>query len=292
MALLEVEVSDSVVVSDVSSRQLNSGGIAKVFDIQVSEEISVVDSVVQERVVADSVSVSDSASAVIIETLTIANARALSETKVRIDFSAAALDPSDNGNPALLDPSSYVFTAVTPGAVGVVPQSVSSPVGQTNPLYVEIDITEHTNGAIYEVSISPLIKGALGEAGGGAAYSYAGLGSSPIVELVLATSKTEAVVQFDEAILDNSAARDISNFIWDNGLSTVSVKSVIGNEITLQTTEQTPGELYNLTVRGILQAVISDQIQITEEIVIDSTQLSMAQDGVSMTEDGVVMVQI
>lgn len=263
MALFDIVLpTDHVTASDVIARQLNAGGVAKVFDIQISDEISVVDSLPEEVIISDTISVTDSVQAQLIDTLSIANARALSATKIRIDFSAPAKAPASN--PALSDPASYTFTPISPGAVGVVPQSVDLPPGQAEPLYVEVNITEHTNGSIYEVGLSAAIEGANDEVGGGAPFAYAGIGASPIVLLVLATSPTECVVQFDEAILDNPAANDVANYIWDNGLSTVAVKSVVGNLVTLETTEQTEGALYNLTVRGIFQIVINDTIQVAD----------------------------
>jgi len=285
MALYDIVLpTDHVTVSDVVARQLNAGVVAKVFDIQISDEISVVDSLPTDVIISDTIEVTDSIQAIIIDTLTIANARALSATKVRIDFSVPAADPTNGGNPALTNVASYVFTPISPGAVGVVPQSVDLPPGQTEPQYVEINITEHTDGAIYQVSLSSAIQGANSEVGGGPAFSYAGKGASPVVERVFATSATEVIVFFDEQILDNPAANDVANYVWDHGISTVAVKSVIGNLVTLETTEQTEGELYLLTVRGIFQVVINDVIQVTDAQPIPNLHTVWAFDEVDVTD--------
>lgn len=230
------------------------------FDIVLpTDTIEVSDSIVQERILSDVAEVTDAIAVSLINTLSITNARALTDRKVRIDFTTPALV-----NSALSNPANYTFVTSTPGAVEIIPMSIDLPPGQVNPSFVEVNVTEHTDGAIYQVSISPLIVGPGGETGGGAAKSYAGKGTSPQVTLVLAMSPTEAVVYFDEPILDNPAANDVANYVWDNGLSTVAVIEVVGNTVTLQTTPQTPLELYNLTVRGILAVVINDAIQVTD----------------------------
>ena len=109
------------------------------------------------------------------------------------------------------------------------------------------------------------IVSSVGGASGGAVDNYAGLGDSPIVNLVFATGKNEAQVIFSEPILDNPAVRNISNYVWDGGLSTISVKDVSANVVTLETSDQTEGFLYNLTVRGIFAVVISDKIVATDQ---------------------------
>lgn len=211
-----------------------------------TDTIQIVESVGEDRFLdGDTISVSDNVSVEAIATLSIDDARPLTERKVRIDFSAPTVI-----NDALTDPASYTFEGVTPGAVEVIPLSVDLPQGQANPRFVEVNLTEHTNDKTYQVTISDQILGQNGEVGGGASDTYVGIGISPLVTLVQATSPTEAVVIFDEDILDNADARDPSNFTWAGGLSTVSVKDVSGNTITLETTEQTPNTIYTLTVGG------------------------------------------
>jgi len=227
----------------------------------ISDTISVYDAITQHRIVADSISVSDSIVAQKIETLEISNARVLNSTKVRIDFSAPALI-----NSALQDPNSYTFNVISAGAIDVIPQSVDLPPGQSNPLFVEVNVSEHTDGAIYSVEISSDIRGANGEVGGGSPKEYAGFGESPIVILVLATDKNHADVYFSETILNNAAVNNINNYVWDNGLQTISVENVMGNVVTLRTTDQTEGDIYNLTIKGILSIDIDDFVVLSEQI--------------------------
>lgn len=256
MALFDIIIqADNVTISDAITRQLNAGVAASFFDEHISdEEIGLEDllqvSIEAEREVTDSVVIADSVSVTVIEPLLIQNARALTDTKVRIDFSTPALDPSGGMNPGLSNPASYIFTVVTPGAVDVIPQSVDVPPGQVNPLYVEVNVSEHTNGADYQVALSPAVLGFDNRAGNGTPFLYEGSGSPPIVERVMATSLNEVLVFFDESILNNAAANDVGNYIWNNGLVTTAVKSVVGNLVTLATSTQTAGQLYSLTVLG------------------------------------------
>lgn len=231
------------------------------YERTIDDSVSVYDAVVQEREINDSISVSDSIVVSKIETLEITNARVLTSTKVRIDFSAPTVI-----NSALQDPSSYTFNAVSPGAIDVIPQSVDLPVGQTNPLFVEIEVTEHTDGAIYSVEISTDLRGINGEVGGGPAKNYAGAGDPPTVLLVLATDKNHVQVYFSETILNNSSANDTDNYVWDGGLQTLLVESVSENIVTLKTSDQTEGQLYNLTVRGIFAATIDDFVVASDQI--------------------------
>jgi hypothetical protein len=231
------------------------------YERTIDDSVSVYDAITQERIIADSVSVNDSIIAQKIETLEISNARVLTPTKVRIDFSAPAVI-----NSALQDPNSYTFNAVSAGAIDVIPQSVDLPPGQTNPSFVEVNVTEHTDGSIYSVEISSDIRGANGEVGGGPAKQYAGSGEPPTVILVLATNKNHVQVYFSETILNNTSANDINNYVWDNGLQTLEVESVIENVVTLKTNNQTEGDIYNLTVKGILSTILYDSIGTSDQI--------------------------
>jgi hypothetical protein len=195
------------------------------------------------RRLTDTVAIADSLIAAISIALKISQVRAFSETRIRIDFERPATI-----NTALTRASSYRFTNVSSGSVEVVPLSVSLPPGQANPLYVEIETTEHTNEADYEVALTSSIRGAAGEVGSTVPVPYVGIGVSPKLKVVLAVSATEVEVHFDEPIENNAEANDPLNYTWTGGLSTIAVRSVVANVVTLQTTSQIPGQLYSLTV--------------------------------------------
>lgn len=226
-------LTDTVAVTD-------SLEIARNHELQLSDAAVVNDSLVVTPTIA----------------LKIDDARALTATRVRIDFEYPVLI-----NDALTRPSSYRFDNLSAASVEIVPLSVSLPAGQTNPLYVEVETTEHTNGATYEVALTAGIMGAAGEIGSPVPVSFTGIGIPPTLQLVLAVSAIEVQVYFSEAIANEADANDPRNYTWDGGLHTVAVRSVVGNIVTLQTSPQTPGELYHLTVtrvRASLDVTIND----------------------------------
>lgn len=234
--------SDAVVVLRVTEKIVSD-------DVVVSDALRV--GVVQLVRVSDAVVATDSLVSEPILALFIQEARALSERKVRVDFSAP-MQIDD----ALRRPSSYVFDNLTPGSVEVVPLAVTLPAGQQNPLFVEIDVTEHTETAMYAVALSPALRGAANETSVGEPFEYVGIGARPTLQLVLAMSANEVDVFFNEPILNNSTARDRSRYQWTGGISTIDVKRIVENVVTLQTTTQTPGALYSLTVVGIDSGVV------------------------------------
>lgn len=260
-------------------------------DITLTQDnIEVVDSVDRSweafRFVDDVVSVTDSVIASVIGSLSINNARALTNTKVRIDFNVALVQ-----NVALSDPASYSFVAISPGAVEVVPQAVELPPGQANPLFVEVLVTEHTDGAIYAVSIVGALEGVGGEPPDSVVANYAGLGDAPNVDLVLATSKNQAQVFFSETMEDNAAIRDVTNYIWDNGLITSEIEDVTQNVVTLRTNDQVPDLLYNLTVRGIFSVVINDKITVTDEVIDPLDPNALLEDAEVLLEGTEVLIE-
>lgn len=279
--LAEVALSDAVDVSDEVAIALDvdlilsdaidvSDELFVAIGIVISDVISVTDdvtvSLLRRQAFADAVSVTDSLRATatyerqasdtvavsdaIVSAPTVAfyinDARAITATRVRIDFEVPTLI-----NAALTLPSSYRFDNLSPGSVEVVPLSVSLPAGQANPMYVDIETTEHTHDADYEVALTAAIRGSAGQIGSADPFEYTGIGVKPLLQVVIAISATEVEVYFSEAIANNAAANDRTNYVWAGGISTVQVRSVIGNVVTLQTTAQLPGNLYTLTVKGV-----------------------------------------
>lgn len=275
-------VSDSIGVSDALVSAMVGPGV-------FSDEIAVADSLkirlnISVRV-SDVVSAPDALTSQPTIAFGIDEARALTETKVRIDFEVPTLV-----NDALTKPSSYVFTNVSAGAVEVTPLSVSLPPGQPNPLYVEIVTTEHTNSGVYEVALSTALRGAQGEVATAAPMTYFGIGSAPTLQLVLAISATEVEVHFSEAVANNASANDAANYNWSGGISTVDVVGIVENVVTLQTTAQEPGQLYELTVFGFdtgLSATI-DTIAVDDAIEIELVDDNVLLDDASgdpLTDD-------
>ena len=218
-----------------------------------------------ERFESDALSsISDIATQSLIRTVSIKNIRALTSTKVRIDFTASVVIDEE-----LIDVNNYTFSTVSASAVDVIPQSINLPPGQLYPSFVEVIVTEHTNSAIYSVQLSNNISGRNGEVSGGLSQQYSGIGDAPTILLVLATDETHANVYFSENIVNNSAANNSLNYVWDGGLQTLSVDGVSGNIVTLKTSIQTPDFLYHLTLKGLLSISLNDYVVFGDSEIID-----------------------
>lgn len=264
MALFDVVIpTDTPGVTDSTKPELDN------IVVVVSDSIAVFDSVTRQIMAdtgaADTVDVADTVAAVIQNTLLPANVRALNSTRIRVDFTTNVVP-----NTALSNPSAYQISVVSAGAVLVVPQQVFLPVGQPNPLFVEIEVTEMTDGAIYQLNLSTGLTSVSGEPSGPVVPAFfAGIGDAPDLFVVVALDKNTCEVRFTEPMLDNAAIRDLSNYIFDGGLSVTSIASVQGSIVTIKTTDQVEGQIYNLTVRGLLEARQTDQVTAVDSVVVE-----------------------
>lgn len=107
--------------------------------------------------------------------------------------------------------------------------------------------------SIKKISGSGLISGILAKDATGLAVTseaqlFNGVGAPPNLLLALATSATTVEVHFDEALKQTSALLSPLTWTFNLGLSVVEVLSIAGGVVTLKTSEQTPGELYTLTI--------------------------------------------
>jgi len=281
MALYEKTVGDSVSTSDsiatTNERTLDesislsfclvivlSDGSGSQIEVVNTDEIEVEETPIGtygSKSVSDTISLSDSLSADFITSLRVSNIRALTSNKIRIDF-----EESVQINAALIDPASYSFNPITGGAESIFAQSVVLPPGQSYPLYVEVIVNEMTDDAEYEGAVT----GAVISSSGRPIYSeymiFAGIGQSPTVILVLAKDKNTVEVQFSEVMESNAAILDSNNYSFDGGLVVQSVESLEGSLVTLKTSDQTEGQLYNLTVKGILYSNPIDYITTNDQI--------------------------
>jgi hypothetical protein len=214
------------------------------------------------RLSSEAVPVSDLLATSLIDSIFIKNARALDPETIRIDF-----DQPVDINDALLDPDSYEIVALSVGAAELIVQSVETPVGFIFPTFVELHVTEMTDGAIYTAKLVGPITGPDGSTAIGNVESFAGEGAIPVVESVAAKDANTVEVIFSEPMLDNAAIRDPNNYSFDNGLSVASVESLATQKVVLKTTDQTPGILYTLTVRGLLSARINDEIIPQDQVI-------------------------
>lgn len=261
----EREVSDSVSIdSEEMQIVLSNTSGSQIESILPTDEIEISDAQIKAdefRLITDSVVLTELLTADLISSLTISNMRALSSTKIRIDFDEPVLI-----NDALTDPNSYDFQPITGGAEEIFAQSISLPPGQSTPSYIEVTVNEMTNDAEYEGAIIGAVVSATGRPVYGEYILFAGKGDSPTVVLVLAIDKNTVEVQFSETMENNSAILDSSNYSFDGGLVVQSVESLEGSLVTLKTSDQTEGQLYNLTVKGILYYNPIDNITTEDQV--------------------------
>ncbi len=174
----------------------------------------------------------------------ISNARAISSTRIRIDFSAPIFDSS-----VLRDPFSYTLTTVTTNAVVPAISEVFVPgVGPTRT--IDLVTSEMTDGASYEVNVNN--NNVIGE--GGAVtqtpFAFAGIGIAPSVVVVVATSPTTVEIRFSEPIKDFGNVRETTAYVFSDSLATIDVLELTSNIVIVETSEQTEGFLYSLQLVG------------------------------------------
>lgn len=230
------------------------------------------------RIVNDAVEPEEQFAVELIAPLLIGNVRALNSEKIRIDFDRAV---SLEGEEQVSSPSSYTLLPVDSGAAVLTVLSVDLPPGQSTPTFVELNITEMTDSALYSAALVPgaILAADDGGPSTGIAVNFAGLGENPTVLNAVAVAKNRVVVTFSESMFDNAAIRDISRYSFDGGLSAISVESVNGATVVLRTSEQSPGTLYNLTVFGILAPVVVDSVSTMDALSTDFIGLLLMWQG-------------
>lgn len=178
-------------------------------------------------------------------TVYVTNVRAISSTRLRVDFSG----PLDK-NTQLSTVVNYTV-AGSGGAAAVNVLSVYVP-DSSYPTSVDLIVSEMTNGGSYTLAIASAVT-----AGGYPVLetptAFTGVGTLPTIEVVVATSATTAEVRFSETIKDTGGVRTASTYVFSDSLSVEEVVSLSGNIVTLRTSEQTEAHLYTLTVDGVIR---------------------------------------
>lgn len=165
---------------------------------------------------------------------------------IRINFSEGMRRDSKLGNTA-----NYLFTPVTAGAAQLFFSEVLVP-NLAAPSFVEIEVTEMTDGATYDVTVNSGAGGptdlGFNPISASDTASFTGEGEAPTIAQVIAVSKNRADVVFSEPMLNNVDINDPSKYTWDNGLVTEDVLEVTAQGVVkLATNDQVPGVLYTLT---------------------------------------------
>lgn len=177
----------------------------------------------------------------------VASAVTLSPGLVRVTFDQQMAVTS-----GLTRLASYAL-APTGGGAPIFVSSVTPQSGVTYPTYVDIRTTEQTTGASYGVTVAsgaagPQSRYAMSMNTVGLVAFFVGAGIAPTIASVAAVGQNRVDIRFDEPMLDNAALRDVSRYTFDGGLSVVSILEVVSDTVRLVTSDQTPGQLYTLTI--------------------------------------------
>jgi len=126
------------------------------------------------------------------------------------------------------------------------------PQGIAEPTYVDLVVTEMTDGETYiaevQALIGPIDTEGVPLAAATNSVEFFGSGVDPTIDSLKATGLNGVEVIFSEAMYDNVTIRDITRYSFDNGLNVLSISDVIGDTVTLVTDDQVPGLLYTLTI--------------------------------------------
>ena len=176
----------------------------------------------------------------------IVSAIATTSTRIRIVFDRGMLDDGK-----LRNPGNYSVTPKFPTGVPITVISIE-PQGISEPTYVDLVITEMTDGETYIVEVTA-ITGPTDPEGiplGPTTNSveFVGTGVDPTIDSVTAIGMNKVEVEFSEPMYDNAVIRDSTRYTFDNGLNVLSVLDVAGATVTLITDDQIPGVLYTLAI--------------------------------------------
>ena len=189
----------------------------------------------------------------LIEAAFIVNARAISSTRIRIDFSGI-LDV----NSSLFDVNNWMISTVDLAAVTPTILEVYSP--NAFPTTIDLIVSEMTNAATYDVAVANLLPTSGGEPLVSDSYSFEGIGDAPEILSVIASSKNSVRIRFNEPLKAVGGISNPSTYTFDNGLVVTDVTDFENEFVELSTSDQTPGQLYMLTVDGTIQDYANNQL--------------------------------
>ena len=183
----------------------------------------------------------------LINPVKISSVNAYSASKVRITFDR----PMDK-NSQLVSVLNYELTPSSSSSAPLYHSSIT-PESVVSPRYVDVGLdSEMTHEGSYELEIAteggPTSVDANPLDGTTNEDTFLGLGVIPGILSVVAVGRNRVDVIFTEAMADNVEIRTPSNYSFDKSLSVLGVLGVSSDTVQLATTDQTPGELYTLTV--------------------------------------------
>lgn len=161
-------------------------------------------------------------------------------------------------NSALTDPSTYTIITSIPSAafsVGVV--TVIPEPDVTYPTYVDLILTDCTNGADYtfKVSGNDLLESEDSTPSepefmiaNTTIIEYVGVSELPVVLSVIPLSLSSIKVIFSKYMMQNTDLYLAANYVWTGGVRTLKVDKDTNSSVVLTTTEMVASQIYDLTV--------------------------------------------
>ena len=152
----------------------------------------------------------------------------------------------------VIDPDNYTITPNEAGAieVGVISATLEN-YGAANE-HVYLECQDMTQDKEYLVTVAPnKIQDVLGlgyVSAGNNTATYDGVSVLPIVQTVTAVSDTIVDVTFSKAMSKTDDLRNATKYSFDKGLRVLGVTIISAWKVRLTTSQQSPSELYTLTV--------------------------------------------
>jgi phage tail-like protein len=195
----------------------------------------------------------------LIKPVLLGRVRALSSTRIRIDFSRPVRIDA-----ALTNVASYSFT---PNGGAVVPAvlRVDAPPG-TSTSFVELIVSEMTAGSANYALGASEIRDPFGAPLASDLVTFDGVGEPPTIRLAVARSATTVQVYFSEQVYDLGDLRNPSAYSFSGAeLTVLAVLDVDVDNVVLSTTPQTEGHLYGLVYIGTLYDYAMNQMVVPVE---------------------------
>jgi hypothetical protein len=167
-------------------------------------------------------------------------------TKIRVVFDRPMLK-----NSALLNTSNYQIIPPTLDDAQPIINSITTE-NVTQPTWIEINHSEHTIGKTYQVAFN--LSGGITDTElvpldpSSTPKSYTSVGSLPTIESVSSVGKNLISVKFSETMLEEPTINDYTRYSFDKGLLSTNAVLFNGDTVLITTTDQTPGELYTITI--------------------------------------------
>lgn len=169
-----------------------------------------------------------------------------SHLNLRVTFSAgvnddAELNNPDNYNIVVADPT----TAFDFGVVSVTPEQ-----DVVSPTYVDLEMTDCTNGKNYQLVVTPgkITDGVDTIDAPNNTANFVGVSDAPVVLSVIPLSLVQVKVIFSKYMAQLSDLYNPQLYVWNGGIRTLKVDPDTNSSVILTVTRMTSSQIYDLTV--------------------------------------------